>query len=773
MPVGANDPQVIAGWQALDCALPTVRPLFEVCAPEAIARLGAEALEAYWAGGRQLGKLGRGAEPVLAWLTYWPEVIEAVGENSGPQSWESVMALLMRMHKSPNSAAMVPLLSSLGPVAQRLGSFSLLLAYLHTVGHFMDGTTGSIHGRQATLPSPGLVALLQHAPRLLQTLSLSGWQAWVDFGARAYAHHPPQQLDYFELRGPDSLAVLQRERLGTLLRDVERTLVLSVQALWGLRVHVLPLPTARVSALDGVQAVQALPCLLLESTKPESDPPQTYAMGLPDVLDAHTGVSALDRYRLMVLHLSAHARLSSPCIADNWSPAQRLALEWFEDTRMDWYLMHTWPGLQAPMRALYPPVQEDGCNEATHACLLHRLSVWSRAVLDDRFAVQDLQLREWRDRFLALVAQPQVITAQVAELALQFVARTRRSSDAQAQVHFEHTLVDWRDDNRHLWQFIEDGDEEDTAPSRARQPDDELLSLPPQLYPEWDYLAACERPDWVRVFEYLHPAGNPADIDQLLSRHATLAKRLQRMLDQLKPQGRTRERHLENGSELDLDVALAAHIDAKTGRTPSYRLEQHVKPIERDVSVQLVMDLSASLLEVAPGTEKTVLQISQEAVALLAWALDQLGDALAIGGFHSNTRHDVRYMHIKGFGEPWATPVKARLAALEPAYSTRMGAALRHAGRTLQSRVSEKKLMLVLTDGEPSDVDVTDPRWLIEDARKAVQTLESQGIKVWCIHMHAQHDELVKAIYGSRYIVVDNVQRLPERLTALFLALTR
>ena len=75
MPVGANDPQVLAGWQVLDCALPTVRPLFEVCAPEAIARLGAEALDAYWAGGRQLGKLGRGAEPVLAWLTYWPEVI--------------------------------------------------------------------------------------------------------------------------------------------------------------------------------------------------------------------------------------------------------------------------------------------------------------------------------------------------------------------------------------------------------------------------------------------------------------------------------------------------------------------------------------------------------------------------------------------------------------------------------------------------------------------------------------------------------------------------
>jgi nitric oxide reductase NorD protein len=78
-----------------------------------------------------------------------------------------------------------------------------------------------------------------------------------------------------------------------------------------------------------------------------------------------------------------------------------------------------------------------------------------------------------------------------------------------------------------------------------------------------------------------------------------------------------------------------------------------------------------------------VLQLSQEAVSLLAWAVQQLGDPLAIAGFHSNTRHDVRYLHIKGFGEQWDDAVKARLAAMQAGYSTRMGAALRHAARTL------------------------------------------------------------------------------------------
>lgn len=97
----AHDTQVLAGWQALDCALPAVRPVFEACAHEAIARLSPASLQAFWQGGRQLGKLGRGAAPVLAWLTYWPEVVEALGESDAEQAFEVVMALLLRMTSRP------------------------------------------------------------------------------------------------------------------------------------------------------------------------------------------------------------------------------------------------------------------------------------------------------------------------------------------------------------------------------------------------------------------------------------------------------------------------------------------------------------------------------------------------------------------------------------------------------------------------------------------------------------------------------------------------
>lgn len=54
-----------------------------------------------------------------------------------------------------------------------------------------------------------------------------------------------------------------------------------------------------------------------------------------------------------------------------------------------------------------------------------------------------------------------------------------------------------------------------------------------------------------------------------------------------------------------------------------------------------------------------------------------------------------------------------------------MGAALRHAAHYLEGQQADKKLLLVLTDGEPSDIDTDDDRLLIADSHKAVQELDS------------------------------------------------
>lgn len=756
MSTGSPSPEQLQAWrQQLDCGFPQIADVFEDCMREAQAALTAEGLDAYLEAGRFLGKMGRGVEPALIFLQEWPQVAGILGEAALPALMNAVRAIW----KSPNGKAITPFLQSLAAIARRLPTQEQLQHYLDLTLDYMERTSGSIHGIHKTYASPSLPDFFQQSPQLLSLLSIGGLRNWVNYGVRNYSHHPERQRDYFSLQSADSRAVLQRERHGTLLVDHTRALDLYLRGLW----------------LDGDHLVP------YSSAFSELRQPQPYfdklGIRLPDVYDDRRGISGLDRYRAALAHMAAHRRWSTAIFADNYSPFQRLAIECLEDARVDALAMRTYPGLRRILLALHPAPVEGACNEQTQSCLRHRLALLSRALLDapdtPSHGYCGPDLNTYVQRFHALLATGEASTAQIAELALSYVAKTRRQSDQSANTYFQDTEVDYRDDNRHLWKFHELSDDEEMFEEhRTSKQTEEISALPPRHYPEWDYSSQSYRPDWVSLYEHLHPSGNAADIDRLLAKHSALAKRLQRLLDLLKPQNKVRVRYQEEGSELDLDVALRSFIDFKSGSTPDPRINMSHRTDGRSIAVMLLLDLSQSLNEKAAGSDQSILELSQEAVSLLGGAIEQLGDAFAIAGFHSNTRHDVRYLHIKGYGEHWGDEVKARLAAMQASYSTRMGAAMRHAAHYLGAQKADKKLMLVLTDGQPSDVDAADERLLIEDARQAVKEMGQQDIFSYCINLDPQADAYVGDIFGQRYTVIDHVNRLPEQLPKLFMALT-
>jgi nitric oxide reductase NorD protein len=745
-------PLMRAYWAQIDTRFPQVEAVFEDVMAEALAVITREGIDAYLEAARVIGKLGRGVEPMLAFLEEWPSTAKAVGESALP----AVMALVQRMQKSPNGNAITPFLQTLAPVARRLHAQDQMQHYLDITLDFMERTTGSIHGHHTTFPSPGLPEFFAQAPNLLNQLTLAGLKNWVEYGIRNYRTHPERQKDYFSLQSADSRAVLQRERHGTLFMDVERKLDLYLRGLWQDSEHLVPYSTAFDELRKPIPYYDKL------------------GMRVPDVQDDAHGISGLDRYRATLAHMVGHRRWSEAQIADNWSPFQRMAVEFFEDCRIETLLIRVYPGLRRLFLALHPTPVEGACDPETTSCLRHRMAMLSRALLDPDHGYTDPDLNNFVARFHAVMAPGESSTKEIAALALSYVAKTRRQSDQFAKVHFDDTVVDYRDDNRQLWKFIEAGDEEETFDEdRKAAPDAEIKGLPPRHYPEWDYNSQTYRPDWASVYEGLHASGNPADIDRLLAKHSALAKQLKKMLDLLKPQDKVRIRYQEEGSELDLDVAIRSLIDFKGGATPDPRINMSHRTDGRDIAVMLLLDLSESLNEKAAGSDQTILELSQEAVSLLAWAIEKLGDSFAIAGFHSNTRHDVRYLHIKGYREHFDDEVKARLAAMEAGYSTRMGAAMRHAAHYLGARPADKKLMLILTDGKPSDVDTHDERLLIEDARQAVKELDRDGIFAYCISLDPKADEYVGDIFGRQYTVIDHIERLPERLPQLFMALTK
>ena len=740
--------------EALKCGFERIDDIFDDCIEEATALLSEQGVQDYLEGASLVCMIGRGVEPVLEFLEEIPQVAHRVGEDV----INMIAQAVWKMSRTPNGRAIPDFIQAMPEAARRLGSIEQFQHFLDIVFDMMERTTGSIHGHHTTQPSPGLPYFLQQSAFLLSQLSIEGIRNWVEYGIQNYPNHPDRQADFFSMQSADSRAVFQRERHGTLFADNERNLGLYLQALWNDRDHLVPYSLG----WD-------------ELRKPQ---PYFDALGIriPDVFDdTESGITGLERYHAVLAHMAAHRRWTTAIIADNYSPFQRIAIEVLEDARVEYLAMQQYPGLRRIWLGLHPKPGADDCNPAEQSCIRHRLTMLSRALIDPEHGYRNPDIVAFAERFHDALENGQSSTKEMAQIAVSFVARTRLQSDQLPKIYFRDTEVEYRDDNRHMWRFIEEGDEEEQFDNKEDidLKDKTVDELPPRHYPEWDFHTKTYRPDWVSVYETLHPAGDALKIDTLLAKHAALAKRLKQVLDMVKPQDYVRVRYQEEGSELDLDVALRSLIDFKSGSVPDPRINMSHRHDGRNIAVTLLLDLSASLAEVPHGAEQTILELSQEAVSLLAWAIEQLGDPFAIGGFFSNTRHEVRYLHLKGFKEHWDDTVKARLAAMQPGLSTRMGAAMRHAGHYLESQQADKKLLLVLTDGEPFDIDVTDDRLLIEDARKAVLELDQQGIYTYGITLDDKADDYIADIFGHHYTVIDHVDKLPQKLPELFLSLTK
>lgn len=303
----------------------------------------------------------------------------------------------------------------------------------------------------------------------------------------------------------------------------------------------------------------------------------------------------------------------------------------------------------------------------------------------------------------------------------------------------------------------------------------------PYHYPEWDYQVQLFRPDWATIIERRQGRGDPESMDAILTKHKPVASRIRRLIDQLQPQGIVRRRGYEEGEELDLNAAVRAMIDVRRSIMPDPRINIRITRHIRDLAILVLMDLSESTNEkvgVKPGEPgyaeaPSILSLTREATGLLSWAIDAIGDRFAVHGFASDGRHDVQYYRFKDFEQAYDDVAKSRLAGMTGGLSTRMGAALRHAGWHLSRQPAQKRLVLVITDGEPADIDERDPQYLRHDAKKAVEELRMRGIHSYCLTLDPLADRYVARIFGEhQYSIVDHVERLPERLPAVFAALT-
>jgi nitric oxide reductase NorD protein len=143
--------------------------------------------------------------------------------------------------------------------------------------------------------------------------------------------------------------------------------------------------------------------------------------------------------------------------------------------------------------------------------------------------------------------------------------------------------------------------------------------------------------------------GDPDDIRDIITEYMPVAHRIKQIIDLLTPEGVQRVRNMEDGDEIDINAAIDAMLVIRMGEQPNPRITMRNVLKNRDLSAVLLLDLSESTNETLGGSDKTVLQLTRDAAALVSTAIEGIGDPFAIHGFASDGRHDVQYYRFKDF----------------------------------------------------------------------------------------------------------------------------
>ena len=297
------------------------------------------------------------------------------------------------------------------------------------------------------------------------------------------------------------------------------------------------------------------------------------------------------------------------------------------------------------------------------------------------------------------------------------------------------------------------------APDQAAQPAPDT-ALP---YPEWDWRIAAYRPAAATV--RLRPAepGAPEWLATTLDAHRGMLHEVRRRFELLRSR-RERVRRQLDGDDIDLEACIEARADFAAGLPLAQRMYRSERLLQRDLALLVLIDVSGSTdAWVAPG--RRVIDVAREALLLLSMALEGMGAPFAVQAFSGEGPHGVVVRDVKRFDEAYGQEVALRIAGLEPEHYTRAGAALRHATATLMRQNAAHRLLLLLSDGKPNDIDQYEGRYGLEDMRQATTEARLQGIAPFCLTIDRQAASYLPAVFGAHhYALLPEPQRLPQVL---------
>ncbi len=326
------------------------------------------------------------------------------------------------------------------------------------------------------------------------------------------------------------------------------------------------------------------------------------------------------------------------------------------------------------------------------------------------------------------------------------------------------------------------------------------------VYDEWDFEIGDYRPRWCTLYEMREVEEDETYVQDTMAEHQDLARRVRSQLSNLKPEMLVKIKGTREGEELDLERSIAYLVDRKAGLTPEENIYVERQRKSRDVSTLFLLDMSASTDDIIPDPEaepappgdeddddylfqyfedrrryeesaRRIIDLEKESVVLMAEALEKLGDNYSVCGFSGYGRDRVDYFLCKDFDEPYDARAKGKIGGIKPCRSTRMGPPIRHATRSLLRTGSRIKALIIISDGYPQDHDYGSDRnsrdYGLNDTMKALMEARQQGVLSYCLTVDKSgHDYLRAMCPDNQYMVIQDIEQLPEELSRVYRSLT-
>jgi len=643
--------------------------------------------------------------------------------------------------------------------------------------------------KMTNLAPEALEILLKEMSFLVEKMNVSQMEDWFLTCLRASSGDMEKRIKLLSLKDNEGLEWLGQSAGIKSFKEQENKLKIYTTAIWGMNINIKEITISNTKSSIRRTAFS------------------NNFVRVPSSYPGFTGQLGEEVFRAAIMHAAAHMKFTHKRFEiGKLKPIQVAIISIIEDARVELLSIKEFPGLKELWIPYHMATGESkNLNKAygplTSRTLFSRLS---RALVDENYIDGNGWINRAKDMFFKKKNRwnDQTLSRELGNILGNDIGQMR------IQFNPKDYLPDpiYRDENSGIWNFdnentkdfeelqtgiesyqIERKETDDAeknfenstvieplakiAPNKVSQSKEaEIISL----QPEFDYKSGRENFNWCKIKKYNFENKSNYYLNNFLYENSKIVSNIKNLIESSNISQPVKLKKQNDGEELDLDSCIESIIDIKRGSTPSNKIYKKTNRKGRDLLVSILVDISESTNDFIKDTNKRIFSSIIEATGILSEAINKSGDDFGLATFCSNKRDDVRYWKIKDFKDKLNKSHINKLESMKPGFSTRLGAAVRQAGDELVSQTNYRKLLLIISDGEPSDIDVDDKEYLVEDAKYAVKRLAYNGIDVFCVGVESESNKNLSRIFGNKnYVIIKSASELQKKLPLIYLTLSR